>query len=182
MSSDSDASEDSERTEAFIRLLAEHERKLGRYAMMLVPHVHDADEIMQESKMVMWRSFDRFELGTDFSAWARKVVFHQVLKYRRQPARRTQPFSDQTLELLASETLSMETQLDQRHRILADCIAKLSDEHRKILRLRYNDELSIERIAEQVDRTTAAVYRVLSRIRRTLHGCVSDSVKVGSES
>ena len=118
-----------DRTEAFIRLLIEHERKLGRYAMTLVPHAQDADEVLQESKMIMWRSFDRFQLGTDFVAWARKIVFHQVLKYRRRPSRRLQPFSDETIELIASTSRDMTERLDLQKEVLGDCIAKLPPDH-----------------------------------------------------
>ena len=170
-----------DRAEVFIRLLTEHERKLGRYVMLLVPHVHDADEILQEAKIAMWRSFEQFELGTDFPAWARKVVFHQVLKFRRRPSRRVQPFCDETLEILATQAVDCETQFDGRHHALSECLTKLDVDHRMILGLRYNDELPIERIAEQVGRTSGAVYRVLSRIRRTLHECVSKSTRLQGE-
>ncbi len=168
---------DAERTEAFIRLLTEHERRLGRYTMMLVPQAHDADDILQEAKIVMWRSFDRFELGTNFGAWARVVVFHQVLAYRRKKAKLAVPLSEETLSLLASDAEPLMEHFDRRKSALSACVAKLQDEHRNILTLRYRDECSIEGIAERVDRTAGAVYRVLSRIRKNLHECVTKSLE-----
>lgn len=172
---------ETDQTETFIRLITENERKLGRYTMMMVPHVQDADEILQEAKMVMWRSFDSFKVGTDFAAWSRRVIFNQVLKYRRQSKKRVQPFRDETLQLLATEIDSKDEHFDNRHMSLSSCMAKLSEEHRKILALRYNDEHSIERIAEQVDRTSGAIYRLLSRIRKSLHDCISNSKLSRSE-
>ena len=62
-----------DRAEEFVFLLARHERLLGAYVMTMVPHPQDADDILQEAKVVMWRSFAKFELGTNFGAWARKV-------------------------------------------------------------------------------------------------------------
>ncbi|QDT65767.1 sigma-70 family RNA polymerase sigma factor [Calycomorphotria hydatis] len=170
-----------DRTETFLRLLTEHERKLGRYAMMLVPHAPDADEILQEAKLVMWRSFDQFETGTDFAAWSRKVVFHQVLKYRRQPSRKALPFCEETYQLLAGEASSGEEYFDRRRMALKSCLTKLTSEHQRILSLRYEEELSIERIAEEVERTAGAVYRLLSRIRRSLHECITGTLKMEAE-
>lgn len=175
------ADQKQDRTEAFIRLLSEHERRLGTYAMMMIPHAQDCDEVLQEAKLVMWRSFDRFQLGTDFLAWSRKVVFHQVLKYRRRPSRRLQPFADEILELLASDIDSDPFEFDRREEALMTCIEKLSSDHREIVRLRYRDELSIDRISDRSGRTSGAVYRVLSRIRRSLHECVSAQVKMGEQ-
>jgi RNA polymerase sigma-70 factor (ECF subfamily) len=71
-----------DRAEEFVFLLARHERLLGAYVMTMVPHPQDADDILQEAKVVMWRNFTKFEPGTNFGAWARKVAFHQVLAYR----------------------------------------------------------------------------------------------------
>jgi len=173
---------DPDRTEVFIRLLTEQERNLGRYAMTLVPSAPDADDILQEAKVVMWRTFDRFELGTSSEAWGRRIVFRQVLKFRRQPARRVQPLSEQTLELVAVEFATSEEHLDKRILALSGCVSKLSGEHRCILQLRYHEELSIDRIAEQLGRTSGAVYRVLSRIRCALHECVSNSTQLEAKS
>lgn len=167
-------------SEEFIRLLTTHERQLGRYAMTMVPHVQDCDEVLQESRLVMWRSFDRFERGTDFVAWGRRVIFNQVLKYRRRPSRRNFPFSEETLQLLLAENEACETELDHRVEWLQGCLKKLPGDHQRLLQFRYHDELPIEKIAEQVERTTGAIYRLLSRIRRTLFDCVNNRNAEGS--
>lgn len=83
-----------DRAEEFVFLLARHERLLGAYVMTMVPHPQDADDILQEAKVVMWRNFGKFELGTNFGAWARKVAFHQVLAYRKRKHRDRLDFSE----------------------------------------------------------------------------------------
>lgn len=42
-----------------------------------------------------------------------------------------------------------------------------------MLILRYTQRLDIEKMAEILSRTVAAVYRHLSRIRQSLHDCVT---------
>ncbi len=160
-------------TEAFIRLLSEHERGLYLYVMTMTPQPSDADDILQEAKVVMWRHFAEFKQGTNFGAWARKVAFFQVLAYRKRKQRDRLCFSDQFVELVAEEMNEQEDHLESRYQTLASCVAKLDPEHRRIVSMRYEAEESVDSIAEAVGRTSGAVYRVLSRIRRSLHACVS---------
>lgn len=165
----------SERTEEFIRLLGEHERRLAIYVTGLVVCPQDAQDILQEGKVVMWRNFEQFELGTNFAAWARKVLFYQVLAYRRRTKRdKSEALSDRMLELVhhEAETALHENRWEKRETALKRCLGKLDDEHRDIVEMRYRDEASIEKISHRTDRTEGAVYRVLSRIRKNLFQCV----------
>jgi RNA polymerase sigma-70 factor (ECF subfamily) len=55
-------------------------------------------------------------------------------------------------------------------------LAKLSTEHRRVLELRYHENLDIEDMAMRLGRTSTALYRLLSRIRQSLHGCITQSL------
>lgn len=161
-----------DRAEAFVFLLARHERQIASYVMTLVPQPADADDILQQAKVVMWRHFDRFTPGTNFVAWARKIAFHQILSWRRRRRGDRLEFSDAFLSAVADEAERAGDALDERQQRLSECIEKLLPEHRRILQLRYDEGLAVEALAERVQRTVAAVYRVLSRIRAHLHACV----------
>ncbi len=169
-----------DRTEAFLRLLSENERKLGMYVTGLIACPQDAQDILQEGKIIMWRNFDKFELGTNFPAWARKVLFHQVLAHRRRSKRNPTGFlNEETLQLLneESETAIRERRWQKREKALQSCLLKLNDEHQKVVKMRYREESSIETIAHRVDRTEGAVYRLLSRLRQSLFECVERELK-----
>ncbi len=166
---------EADRTESFLRLLAEHERRLALYVTGLVACPQDAQDVLQEGKIVMWRQFHQFELGTNFPAWARKILFYQILAYRRRSKRsRTERLGERVLEMLndESESAMREQRWERREKALRDCVAKLSPEHREILEWRYRDEASIEGISRRSERTEGAVYRLLSRLRKNLHLCV----------
>lgn len=162
--------------ELFIQLLAEHERRLAAYVMTFVSSAPDADDILQETKIWLWRSFDQFEIGTNFGAWARQAAFYRIQQFirKRGAERKRLVFSDACLEQLA-ETFEQNIQhKEDRTDRLSDCVAKLSPSHRQVLALRYGEELMVEDIASRVERTVAATYRVLSRIRLVLRDCVQD--------
>jgi RNA polymerase sigma-70 factor (ECF subfamily) len=166
-----------DKAELFIVQLSGIERSLALYVMTLVPRPQDAEDILQQSKLVMWRCFDQFQPGTNFGAWARKIAFHQVLTYRKRQKKNQLQVSDEFLEIIASEVESNDEALEVQRQLLTQCMAKLDAEHRQILNLRYHEGAEIEDIAEQTQKTEGAVYRLLSRIRKNLHECVTRSIK-----
>lgn len=165
--------------EAFVFLLARHERLIGSYVMTLVPHPADADDILQEAKLVMWRHFSQFQQGTNFAAWARKIAFHQVLAFRKRKKRDRLEFSEAFLNAVAEELESHAPHLEKREQALHLCLTKLPKEHREVVLMRYHQSLELEEMASRLNRSTGALYRLLSRIRQTLHGCVSQTLKSG---
>jgi RNA polymerase sigma-70 factor, ECF subfamily len=165
-----------ERVEEFVRLLGQYQRRLFLYVLSLVPRWNDAEEVMQETHLVLWREFERFEIGSNFLAWASRVAFHQVLAWRKRRQRDRLQLSDAVLELVVEEATRDADALEERAAALTGCIEKLPDQQRDLLRLRYTNELSIEEVARRAGRTVEAAYRALSRIRQTLHECVSRSL------
>ena len=152
MNRDAETSAESDRTEAFLRLITEHERRLAIYVTGLVVCPQDAQDVLQEGKIVMWRQFHQFELGTNFAALARKILFYQILAFRRRSKRdRSEFLSDRLLETLSEESESAikEQRWQKREKALQECVTKLSGEHREILELRYRDEASIEGISRR---------------------------------
>lgn len=160
--------------EAFLRTLAEHERWLAAYVYSLVARPADADDILQECKIVLWREFARFETGTNFRAWARTIALHQILNYRRSEQRRPESAHEREfIEAVAAEIERRSDQFDRKAESLRDCLRKLPEAHRAIVLSRYYEERGVEEIAARSERTVEAVYRLLSRIRRALNDCIS---------
>lgn len=166
-----------DRTQEFLELLTQHDRALGVYVYSLVNSPADADDILQQTKLVLWRCFEQFETGTNFRAWARKTAFHQILTHRRQKKREHVGLSDEVLELLHDEVARLNDEGDQRREALRTCLAKLPAPHRQLVQLRYFEELEIDQIARQIRSTVAAVYRALSRVRFTLMQCVEKEAR-----
>ncbi|MCG8650686.1 MAG: sigma-70 family RNA polymerase sigma factor [Pirellulales bacterium] len=170
-----------DRTEIFLNLLAEHERRLTYYALTLVPCQSTADDILQESKIVMWRNFDRFTIGTNFAAWARRIVLNQVLAFRKRKQREGLNFGEDYFHAVSEEIEQNLDAFEQRQTFLKGCIEKLPAEHRSMIQWRYLDEEAIEAIVQRTGRTLSATYRVLSRIRRKLFECVTQQLARAAE-
>lgn len=167
--------------EAFLRLLAEHERGLSNYVYSLVPSAADAADILQECKLSLWRMFGRFSPGTDFRAWARTVALHQILNYRRATDRRPElPHEREFIEAVAYEIDRRADEFDRRADALRICLRKLPERHRVIVVWRYYEGCGVEAIAEKCDRSVVAVYRLLSRIRESLNQCIRRQLLQGA--
>ena len=164
-----------ERTEEFLRLLTEHDRTLAIYVTGLVQPLQDAQDILQEGKIVMWRHFGKFKSGTNFVAWGRKILLRQILAYRRKMKhRRHGQLNEDILVLLDVEMDSAirEKRWVEREQALRECLRKLKPEQRELIEQRYRDEASIEKISRQTDKSETAVYQLLYRIRKALQDCV----------
>jgi RNA polymerase sigma-70 factor (ECF subfamily) len=164
---------DAARVDEFVRLLAQNQRRLFVYVHTLVPNHADAEEVLQNTNLVLWREFGTFETGTNFTAWACRVALNQVLAWRKKQQRDRLRFSDELLEVVATEAREADDALEERSRALAGCLEKLPPDQRELIRLRYGEGSAIEAVAAAVRRTVEATYRALSRVRHALHECVT---------
>lgn len=169
----------SERVEAFVQLLGQNQRRIFLFVMSMVPNYSDAEEIIQETNLVLWREFDQFRPGTNFAAWACRVALNQTLAWRKRKRRDRLEFSEAFLQAVADEASAEADRLEERARLLARCIEKLPERHRVLLRFRYGEGRAVDAIGRDLGRSADAVYRTLSRIRHSLHECVTHSLTQG---
>ena len=168
---------DPNRIDEFVALFTSHELRLRAYAMSLIPNQADAEDVLQQSNLLLWKKFDDFLSGTNFMAWAVRVVYHEAQRHRRRQVRDKLKFGDDFFEAVSAAAASREAAeaMAEQEAQLAVCIAKLRPEHRDLLRARYTEGWTVERMASRFNRSAEAIYNVLSRIRRVLQTCVTEA-------
>lgn len=160
-----------DRSERFISLLKRHERRLNGYILSLVHHWADADDILQEVAIALWRQFNRFDPATDFGTWACTVAHYHVLSYRKSTKRQRLRFTDKVDCLLDEEIATVAREFGDHRDMLRRCVDKLSESDRGFLHAYYSG-IPIAELSQRLARSAASLYKDLSGLRRTLRTCV----------
>ena len=164
--------------EEFIALFVRHEAAIHSFVTSLLADLDDAEVVMQETSMTMWKKFDRFEPRTSFRNWAFQIARFEAMNYRRKRQRDRHFFSDELVRLLADEATQHAARLEEERRILAHCVAKLDATDRAVLSRCYRKGATIKAYAESVGRTPNAVRKHLARIRSALSACVRQTLGI----
>lgn len=163
----------------FVRLLAEHERRLSAYVHTLIPLWQDAEDVLQNTKLYLWEEFDSFQSGTDFAAWAFTVAGYMVRTHRKQCQRQRVCFGDDLLDkIVRYMSTPSSSSVHERHLLaLVDCVNALTSARRKLLRLFCTSHQRIKDLATDLGQSPAAVRMALLRIRRSLFDCVQERLQ-----
>jgi RNA polymerase sigma-70 factor, ECF subfamily len=165
------------RREEFVRLFQQHERGLYGYILALVPNVVAADEVSQDTNLLLWKEFNRSDSIRDFGAWARTIAYYQVLTYRKATNRERLQFDSELLDVLADRAAARWDQLAARQNYLMDCLPQLSEFKQQVIRLCYRFEMTAKAIAEQLGRKVAVVEKTLVRSRLALRECIETAMR-----
>ena len=76
--------DNSDAHDRFTRLLLDHQPDILRSVRLLVPHAADAQEIMQETSVALWKQFATYDPSRSFGQWARGFARIEVLRFRRK--------------------------------------------------------------------------------------------------
>ena len=165
------------RREEFVRLFQQHERGLYGYILSLIPNVAEADEVSQDTNLLLWKEFNRSDPIRDFGAWARTIAYYQVLAHRKATSRERLQFDSELLDVLADRAAARWDELVARQSYLMDCLSQLSEVKQQVIRLYYRFEMTAKAIAEQLGRKVAAVEKTLVRSRVALHDCIDTAMR-----
>lgn len=138
-----------------------------------LPLPADADDVIQEVSVVLWRKYEELEPRTNFRAWANSVARNHLRAERRL---RTRVVSSETITRVAATERGMSEVLELRRAFLTECIEELPLESRRLVRERYLEQRTPGDLADAVGSGLSTVYARLARIRKRLLACVSRKI------
>ena len=95
---------DLNRYEEFTRLVRLHTSQVLAYIDSLLLNRSDAEDLFQETCLVLWQKFDEFGPGTNFLAWALRVADYKVMNFQTMQSRRVTFAADLRNALMAEIT------------------------------------------------------------------------------
>ncbi len=179
---DDEKRSETERRKQLVTLITQHQRRIFSYIYTLVPNRYDAEDLLQETSLIVCEKFDEFRPGTDFVAWACQIAFWRIRYSRQKFARSKVVFDQDVLDAVAHTAARMTMELDERHEALMQCLAKLHPRDREMVLTRYEPGGGVEEAARRSHRTLDAAYKALTRIRKLLLDCVTHQIAMGGAS
>jgi RNA polymerase sigma-70 factor (ECF subfamily) len=164
---------ETESRKQLMALMTRHQRQVFSYIYTLVPRRHDAEDLLQETSVVVCEKFHEFEPGTDFVAWACQIAYWRIRYSRQKFARSKVLFDQDVVDAVAHTASELAPELDQRHEALAQCLRKLHARDRELVLTRYEPGNGVPEAAQRSGRSLDAAYKALSRIRKLLFDCVT---------
>lgn len=166
------------RTEAFEELVRLHEKKVYALTLRMCGNPEDARDAAQEAFLSAWRGLPSFRGEAGFSTWLYRLASNAAIDQLRRNRRQREEDSLDAGEMDAPDQSPGPQEAaegSELQRAVADGLASLSEDHRRILLLREYQELSYDEIAQTLDMDLGTVKSRISRARRALRKILLES-------
>lgn len=137
----------------------------------LVPTLEDANDVMQEVAMALWKRFGSLDAPENFRRWAFGVARLEALEFLRKKSRDRHVFGEDLLAQLADDAEEMADQFVEERKALDVCLQKLPSDQRSLVEAANAPGVRMDELAARIGRTAMAVYKSLHRIRMMLTDC-----------
>ena len=163
---------------AVAALVAAHHLNLRGYVAAISTNVESVDDMAQEVFLRALQRLDRIENLEDFPRFLRGIARNVIREQNRARVRDSERYVEFIDEVFAREDTGDAASPFQDARLLENlqlCLAKLPDKARRMLTLRYQEELHSDEIGASMGMNSGAVRISLLRVREALLKCLRSS-------
>jgi RNA polymerase sigma-70 factor, ECF subfamily len=166
------------RNTEFAEYLRQSQTRLYGYIHSLVRDLNDADDLYQQTALILWKKFAEFDRQRSFFSWACGVARFEVANFLRARGRERLYFSDNlNLLLVEAQAEITDDEFEGRRDALVRCVEKLRERDRELLHECYGDCFDVHGAANRRGRSPQSVYNSLRRIRRALFACIARTLE-----
>ena len=162
----------------FLRLFLSVQQSIFAFIRASGFGLTDAEDILQDVSVELWKSFEAYDRSKPFAAWAVAITRNLMWKQRRYEAvRRKNTVSSEAIaeiaDFAAAALESKNEHANEQRNYLERCLERLSPNLREVLRLRYEAGLELVGVARRIGKSYEATNMLLSRTRKQLMNCVT---------
>ncbi len=161
----------------FVMQTIQAQGRIRAYLLSLVLDKDRANDLLQQTNLVLLQKQSEYQPGSNFIAWAYRIAYFEVLADRRNRQRDRHLFNDAALAVIAARAEDVLDRHDEKSVALEDCLQQLKADQRDLLIARYRPGSSVEAMARSLGKTPAAISAALYRIRNSLLQCVERKLK-----
>jgi RNA polymerase sigma-70 factor, ECF subfamily len=155
-----------------------HLSDLYRTAKFLVHDSSEAEDLVQETYLEGWKSFHRFEPGTNCRAWLFTILFRRLHHHRRQQLKesRMEPFENHADADNVMAPPPVPQEIRDEDILLA--LEKLPPEFREVVVMADVQEFSYKETADALKIPLGTVMSRLSRGRKLLRRALAEVARL----
>jgi RNA polymerase sigma-70 factor (ECF subfamily) len=154
---------------AFEELYRRYYRRLARFLAKRIPPSHSADEIINDTLLVVWQHAGEFHYRSQVSTWIFGIAYRVALKSLRKHKLWVRGTTADELK----DSVLDPAWADEQRQWLAKGLRRLPDKQRLSLVLTYHFGHSIEQVALMTDSPVGTIKARLFHARGRLRGHLS---------
>jgi RNA polymerase sigma-70 factor, ECF subfamily len=158
-----------------VREFVRQERMLREFLRGLVCHSQDAEDVFQETAVVILRKGGAVENMDRFPQWCRSIARNMARNYWRKKGREKldlwEDFSQVVEDCYSDVDSDLETD-NERRRVMDLCVERLPGQSQRLLKMFYVEGIGSEELARRLKRSAGAIRVALLRVREAVHNCV----------
>lgn len=145
-----------------------HIDDIYRTAKRLTRCETEADDLVQETFMQAWKSFEQYEIGTNCRAWLYKILFNKFDHYRRKQYTQSKYFQDADELVFEFSAASQPVPEHLTDREVISALDKLPEHYRSVVLLADVHEFDYKEVADILEIPIGTVMSRLNRARTQL--------------
>lgn len=159
----------------YSQMITRIQKSLYAFILSLLPNRNEAEDILQETNLILCKKANEFDPKGHFQGWAFKIARFQVMKHLTKTKRSRLQFATDIIEEVAVEEFDTK-KIQVFQKTLSVCYDLLPSKMQMIANLRFKNEESIKSISKIVNRPMGAISSTLFRIRQKLADCVQEKL------
>ena len=164
--------------DAYRLIVAEYSLLVRGFLSARIYHLDDAEDLAQETFVTAYEKLEKYEIGTNFRAWLMSIAQFLLNNHWRKYGNRAtvmEKFRHDIAESIQTELKVAHEDVDEsRIPMLLDCISKLPDNLRKVIRSGLDGE-KISILAQELNLKANAVYQLRHRAHVALRKCMNQT-------
>jgi len=163
--------------EQFTQLWTKAQPAVENYLHAVIRDHAAAEDVLQETALVLLRRFRDYDASRPFLAWALGVARFQVLGNRRDAARSLVTLDSELFERFTTVWAEVAPALSDEAAALQFCLERLAKRARQVVQMRYYEALSSDEIARRINSHPGSVRVLLQRVREKLRICIASELR-----
>lgn len=173
--------------QAYATLMKRYKKAVYFMILKMIRDADDAEDLTMEAFAKAFRNLERFKKDYTFSTWLFRIATNNTIDFIRKKKLKTMSLNN-TLSDDSGNSVNIDIEDDdnnpqdqfirsQRIDMVRIFVDKLPAKYRKLVQLRYFDELSYEEIAQELEKPLGTVKAQLHRSRELLFEIASGKEK-----